>query len=83
MLYKTIALHLLEENPIVYDQLRQEHKALEAVEKLANELKTRHENLTSHDSNEASSAMELASNEVETNLRLGGMTYIEQLSPIA
>jgi hypothetical protein len=43
MQYKTIILHLLEERPEIYDQLRRNRLLLPTLERYARELKTHHE----------------------------------------
>ncbi len=45
MQYKTIILELLQQNPQMHEQLRQERKLLTTVEALAREFKTHHETL--------------------------------------
>ena len=43
MLYKTIVLQLLEQNPQIYEPLRRQRQMLPALEYYANELKTLHQ----------------------------------------
>lgn len=43
MQYKTIVLHLLEQNPQMYEQMRRQRKMLPTLEYHARELKTLHE----------------------------------------
>jgi hypothetical protein len=43
MLYKTICLHMIQERPQMYDQLLSKRTLLPALNRLATELKARHE----------------------------------------
>jgi len=43
MQYKTIVLHLLEQHPVMYDQLRKNRNLLPTMEVYAEELKASHE----------------------------------------
>ena len=74
--YKTICLGLLEQRPEIYDQLRKSRTLLPALNRLASELKARHQAWTQElqairpasDSQIASEAMELAVKELEDRL---------------
>lgn len=74
--YKTICLGLLEQRPEIYDQLRQTRTLLPTLNRLASELKARHQawklelqaTRPGSDSQIASEAMELAVNELEDRL---------------
>lgn len=77
MQYKTIILHLLEQRPQMHDQLRKNRKLLPTLNRLARELKTRHEAWKdqlsqtrpgSGESQIASAAMEIALKELEDSL---------------
>src|SRR5579871_5153787 len=76
MLYKTICLGLLEQRPELYDQLRKNRTLLPTLNRLAIELKARHEawkqelqaTRPGSDSQTASEAMELAVQELEDRL---------------
>ena len=77
MQYKTIILHLLEQNPQLRDQLKRDRQMLPTMERYALELKTRHEAWKetlsrtmpgSDESQIASEALELALKEVEDRL---------------
>lgn len=78
MQYKTIALELLQQNPPLYDRLRQSKTLLAAVEFYAKGLKASHEAHTillarqqpgCDPSQIASQAMEIAVKELEDSLR--------------
>jgi hypothetical protein len=69
MLYKTICLNLLEQHPMLYEELRQRRLLLTTMERLANELKANHDawkeslsqaRMDASESQIASEAMELA-----------------------
>src|SRR5579883_2284726 len=72
MMYKTICLGLLEQYPEIYDRLRQSRTLLPTLNRLAGELKARHqawmqelrETRSGSDSQIASEAMELALSEL-------------------
>jgi len=74
--YKTICLGLLEQRPEIYDQLRQNRTLLPTLNRLAGELKARHQawiqelqaTRPGSDSQIASEAMELAVQEMEDRL---------------
>jgi hypothetical protein len=74
--YKTICLGLLEQRPQIYDQLRQSRTLLPTLNRLASELKARHQawiqdlqaTRPGSDSQIASEAMELALSELEDRL---------------
>jgi hypothetical protein len=76
MNYKTICLSLLEQRPEIYDQLRKNRTLLPALNRMASELKARHqlwmqelqETRPGSDSQIASEAMELAVKEMEDRL---------------
>jgi hypothetical protein len=76
MKYKTICLGLLEQRPEIYDQLRKRRTLLPTLNRLAGELKIRHQawmqelqaTRTGSDSQIASEAMELAVQELENCL---------------
>lgn len=76
MMYKTICLELLEQRPQIYDQLRQSRTLLPTLNRMASELKARHqawiqelqETRSGSDSQIASEAMELALSELEDHL---------------
>ncbi len=76
MMYKTICLGLLEQYPEIYDRLRQSRTLLPTLNRLAGELKARHqawmqelrETRSGSDSQIASEAMELALSELEDRL---------------
>jgi hypothetical protein len=78
MLYKTIVLELLEQNPALYEQLRKDRAMLSSLEVYASELKANHEAWKERlnqarpgsDSNQiASEALEIALQELEECLR--------------
>lgn len=78
MQYKTIVLHLLEQNPEIYSQLRRQRKLLPTLELYAQDLKASHEawqaqlfqtNPQSQPTQIASEALELALQELENRLR--------------
>jgi len=74
--YKTICLGLLEQRPEMYDQLRQSRTLLPTLNRLASELKGRHqvwmqelrETRPGSDSQISGEAMELAVQEMEDRL---------------
>ena len=74
--YKTICLSLLEQQPEMYEQLRQRRMLLPTLNRLASELKERHKawkrelqaTRPGSDSQSASEAMELAVKELEDRL---------------
>ena len=76
MNYKTICLGLLEQRPEIYDKLRQQRTLLPTLNRLASELKARHQawmqelqaTRPGSDSQIASEAMELAVQELEDRL---------------
>jgi hypothetical protein len=75
MLYKTICLGLLEQRPELYGRLRKNRTLLSTLNRLAKELKSRHEAwiqeliiMPGSDSQTASEAMELAVKELEDRL---------------
>jgi hypothetical protein len=76
MMYKTICLSLLEQRPDIYNQLRQSRTLLPTLNRLAGELKGRHqawmqelqETRPGSDSQIAGEAMELAVQEMEDRL---------------
>ena len=77
MLYKTIALELLQDRPQIQEKLRQQRMLLPAMEYYAGELKALHEAWKEHlaetnpegdESQIASQAMELALKELEAIL---------------
>jgi hypothetical protein len=77
MLYKTICLQLLQDRPQLYDQLCRQRQALPTLNRLAAELKTRHEawkeqlelvHPGSDASQIASEALEIALQELEASL---------------
>lgn len=76
MLYKTICLSLLEQRPQIYDQLRRRRALLPTLNRLASELKGRHQawkqelqkTRPGSDSQIAGEAMELAVKELEDRL---------------
>jgi glutamate-1-semialdehyde aminotransferase len=76
MMYKTICLELLEQRPELYDQLRKRRTLLTTLNRLASELKARHQvwkqelkaTRLGSDSQIASEAMELAVKELEDRL---------------
>jgi hypothetical protein len=76
MLYKTICLGLLEQRPELYHQLRQSRTLLATLNRLAGELKARHQAWKQelqairpgHDSQIADEAMELAVQEMQDRL---------------
>ncbi|MGH7173840.1 MAG: hypothetical protein ACRELG_26460 [Gemmataceae bacterium] len=76
MMHKTICLGLLEQRPEMYDQLRKRRTLLPTLNRLAGELKARHQawkrelqaTRPGSDSQIASEAMELAVNELEDRL---------------
>jgi hypothetical protein len=79
MQYKTIILQLLEQNPEVYNHLREQHLLLLTLEHYAKELKTSHEAWKEQLSAQrpgrdpsqiASEALELALNELLVNSSL-------------
>ena len=74
MQYKTITLHLLEQRPVLYGQLRRQRKLLAALDRYSATLKNLHESwmerlaLAKPGSNEsqiASEALEIALQELE------------------
>jgi hypothetical protein len=76
MQYKSIILELLQQRPQMYDQLRENHQLLKAVEAYASDLKRRHNawktylarpEMVTDRSLIASVAMELASEELESS----------------
>jgi hypothetical protein len=76
MMYKTICLGLLEQRPELYDQLRKRRTLLPTLNRLASELKARHQawkqelqaTRPGSDSQIADEAMELAVKELEDRL---------------
>jgi hypothetical protein len=76
MLYKTICLHLLEDRPSLYEQLRQDRKLLPTLNRLAEELKLSQQawqkrlpqTRTGSPEQIASEAMELAVNDLAASL---------------
>jgi hypothetical protein len=77
MLYKTIVLELLQQRPLMHEQLRKERKLLATLELYARELKTSHEGWKevlgqtkpgSDPSQIASEALEIALKELEDRL---------------
>jgi hypothetical protein len=76
MLYKTIILELLQNRPELYEQLRKNRTLLPTVNRLASDLKARHQTWKQElqstrpgsDSQIASEAMELAVKELEDRL---------------
>jgi len=77
MHYKTIMLHLLEQHPKRYEQLRNQRMLLTALDQYASALRIRHlawkQHLSqtrpgSHASQVASEALELALHDLETHL---------------
>ena len=77
MHYKTIILELLQQRPQMHDRLRKERMLLRAMERLAQELKNRHEawkeylnraNSGSNQNQIASEALEMALAELEARL---------------
>ncbi len=76
MMNKTICLRLLEQHPVMYDHLRKRRQLLPTLNRLASELKARHQawiqelqaSRPGSDSQIASEAMELAVKELEDHL---------------
>jgi hypothetical protein len=76
MTYKTICLQLLEQHPEMYDRLRRRRKLLPTLNRLAGELKARHQAWKQElqairpgsDSQIADEAMELTVKELEDRL---------------
>ena len=76
MLYKTIVLEVLQNRPELYDQLRKRRLLLPTLNRLAGELKARHQawiqelqaTMPGSDSQIASEAMEPAVKELEDRL---------------
>ena len=76
MLYKTIVLELIQDRPVLYEQLRKRRILLPTVNRLAGELKARHQawkqelqaTRPGSDSQIASEAMEPAVKELEDRL---------------
>ncbi len=77
MLYKTIVLELLKQQPRLHDELRRQKMLLKTMEYFANELKSLHEGWKQHlaetrpeidPSQIASEAMELALKELQDSL---------------
>jgi hypothetical protein len=77
MQYKTIILELLQQRPLMLEELRKERKVLATLEQYAQELKTSHETWqeqlatqkpASHPSQIASEALEMALQELEERL---------------
>ena len=80
MQYKTIILELLQQRPVMHEQLRKERKLLPTMELYAHELRTSHEAWKetlseakpgSDQSQIASEAMEMALKELEDRLPTG------------
>jgi hypothetical protein len=67
MLYKTIVLHLLEDRPQMYQQLRKSRTLLATLNRLAEELKASHEALMNL-GNQPNEAAELAIKELVDSL---------------
>lgn len=76
MLYKTICLGLLEQQPQIYDQLHQSRTLLPTLNRLTDELKQRHQSWMQElrttragsDEQIASEALEIAVSEMEDRL---------------
>ena len=76
MTYKTICMELLEQRPKMYDQLRKSRSLLPTLNRLASDLKARHQawkqelqaTRLGSDSQIADEAMELAVKELEDHL---------------
>jgi hypothetical protein len=77
MKYKTIVLEMLQQRPALHERLRRKRALLQTLDRLALELKTRHQELQTHlarttpDRNPAPialEAMELAIQELEDSL---------------
>jgi hypothetical protein len=73
MQYKTIALHLLEQNPEMYDQLRTNRTLLPTMERYAEELRMAHL-LWMDEGMGSSEAMEIAVKELEGRLSAGPLS---------
>jgi hypothetical protein len=82
MQYKTLTLQLIRGYPEIHNQLKRERAMLPTVERLAQELKTRHDELKTHLSQEmpgdpiqtSSAALEIALRELEGRLSLASTT---------
>jgi hypothetical protein len=71
MLYKTIALGLLEEHPTLHQELRTRGTLLQTMEHYASELKTRHDYWTNtlHESQPGSDPLQISSKALELALQ--------------
>jgi hypothetical protein len=89
MQYMTLTLQLIRGYPEIHNQLKRERAMLPTVNRLARELKTRHEELKTLLSQErpgsdlqiSSEALEIALRELEERLSLASTT--EQVEPLS
>ena len=91
MLYKTMALELLQQRPQLHDQLRKQRMLLTAMEQCARELKSSHEAWTDslaqadpgRDRRQISSeALEIALQELEASLPHASPTNADEAFPL-